>query len=119
MSQQIKHVPERTCIATRVKKPKKDLLRIVVNPSTGKLEVDLKGKIRTRGANLDTTMEAFEIMVKKNLLRHALKLEKNPTKEEYDELRIEFEKAIEEKNFRDGNKPVKIRITKEQFEKIV
>jgi predicted RNA-binding protein YlxR (DUF448 family) len=117
MSQQ-KHVPERTCIATRVKKPKKDLLRIVVNPDSGKLEVDLKGKIRSRGANLDTTIEAFELMVKKNLLRHFLKLDTNPTKEEYDELRTQFLAAIEERKFREGNKPVKIRVTKEAFEKI-
>lgn len=113
-----KHVPMRTCVATRVKKPKKELIRIVLNPTTQKLEIDAKGKLRARGANLDMTIEAFDIMVRKNVLKYALKLSKAPTKDEYVELRKQFIEAIEEKKFREGNKFVTIRVKKEDYEKI-
>ncbi len=113
-----KHVPMRTCVATRVKKPKKDLVRIVLNPSNQKLEIDAKGKLRARGANLDMTIEAFDIMVKKNVLKYALKLSKAPTKEEYAELKKQFIEVVEEKKFREGNKPVTIRVKKEDYERV-
>lgn len=113
---QEKHVPMRTCIATKVTRPKNELIRIVFDPDSKKLEVDLKGKIRARGANLDMTEEAFDIAAKRNLFKNALKLEFNPSKQDYEELKIKFMEAIETKKFREGNKPVKLRIRKEDFE---
>ncbi|MCA9386208.1 YlxR family protein [Candidatus Dojkabacteria bacterium] len=108
--QKEKKEPIRTCIATREKCPKKDLVRIVLDPETNKLEVDLRNKIRARGANLLPTLEAFELMEKKKVLRRALKLDRAITQDEYKELREKFIEAIEEKNFRPNNKPVKVRV---------
>lgn len=119
MSKSKDHVPMRTCIATRVKKPKKELIRIVVDPKTGNLEIDLKGKLRARGANLDMTLEAYDLMVKKNVLKYALKLDKSPTKDQYETLRSRFIEAIEEKRFREGNKPVKLKIKKDEYDALV
>ncbi len=113
----IKHIPTRTCIVTREKRSKRELIKIIRNPETKKLEVDLRNKIKTRGANLTPSMEVFDKMVEKNLLTRALKLESKPTKEEYEILREDFQKAIEEKNFRPDNKPVKIRVDKKDLEK--
>lgn len=45
----IKKVPLRTCVITKEKLPKKELLRIVRTPE-GKVEVDLTGKMNGRGA---------------------------------------------------------------------
>lgn len=45
----IKKVPLRTCVITKEKLPKKELLRIVRTPE-GKVEIDLTGKMNGRGA---------------------------------------------------------------------
>ncbi|MBD3363324.1 DUF448 domain-containing protein [Candidatus Dojkabacteria bacterium] len=113
-----RHVPIRTCIATGEKKPKRELLRIVRHPETGDLEVDLRNKIRARGANISPTLEAFDLMVKKKVLPKALKLEDPISEKEYAKLRKKFRDAIEEKNFRPSNKPVKIRVKKKDIEKL-
>lgn len=116
-SQQIKqkHIPIRTCIATRVKKPKNELVRIVIDPETGKAVIDLRSKIRARGASVDTSEKAFDLMVKKRALQRALKLDNDLSKEEYENLKKDFLNAIEEKSFRPTNKAVKVRISKEEM----
>ena len=45
----MKRIPMRTCVACREKKPKKDLVRILLNDENG-LTVDLTGKKNGRGA---------------------------------------------------------------------
>lgn len=110
-----KNIPIRTCIATKVKKPKNELVKFVYNYDTEKVEVDLRNKIRGRGANLDTNEEAFDLMVKKKALPRALKFENDLSVEEYARLKKEFLDAVEEKNFRPTNKPVTIRIKKENL----
>ncbi len=108
-----KHVPIRTCIATGEKLSKFDLIRIVKNPSTGIFEIDLRNKIRARGANLKPTEEAFDLMVKKKALKRALLLEKDLSIEEYEDLKSKFLEAVEEKTFRPNNKPVRIKIPRQ------
>lgn len=105
--------PMRTCIATGKKFPKRELLRIVFNPNTKEFEVDLRNKVRARGANIQPTDEAFELMIKKKALPRALKLKSDLTPDQYSKLREKFQSTIEEKNFRPTNKPVKIRIPKQ------
>ncbi len=107
-----RHIPVRTCIATGEKRPKNELVRIVRNPQNQSLEIDLKNKIRARGANLLPTLEAFDLMRKKRALMRALKLEKDLTNEEYEDLRNKFLSSLEEKAFRPDNKPVTIRVKK-------
>ena len=63
-------------------------------------------------------MEAFDLAIKKRAISRALKLEKPLTKEEIDQLRIEFQIAIDEKKFRPREKPVMIRVKKEVVEKL-
>lgn len=111
----IKNVPIRTCIATKVRKPKNELIRLVLDPVQNTVVVDLRSKIRARGANLDMTEKAFDIMQKARALVRALKLEKDLSLEEYVELKKKFLEAIEEKHFRPSNKPVKIRVKKEEL----
>ena len=110
-----KHIPIRTCIATGVSKPKSELIRLV-RLADGKVVVDVSGRERGRGANLDMTAEAFELAVKKKAIERALKLERSLGEEEIGKLRFEFQNAIEEKRFRKGNKPVTIRVAKEELE---
>jgi predicted RNA-binding protein YlxR (DUF448 family) len=48
---QLKHVPMRTCIACRQKRPKRELIRVVRTPE-GCIEFDPRGKRSGRGAYL-------------------------------------------------------------------
>ncbi|UCH50686.1 MAG: YlxR family protein [Chloroflexota bacterium] len=65
-----RHVPERSCIACREKKSKRDLIRLV--SSTGFVEIDLKGKGAGRGVYLCPMRECWETGLKGNRLEHAL-----------------------------------------------
>lgn len=112
----IKHVPVRTCIATGEKKPKNELMRIV-KLIDGTLKVDPRSKLEGRGANLSMTMEAFDTAIKKRALNRALKLGRTLKSEEVEQLRVDFEHAIAEKVFRPKDKPVTIRVKKEDLEK--
>ena len=44
-----RHIPERTCVACGVKKPKRELVRIACSPQGG-ISVDATGKAPGRGA---------------------------------------------------------------------
>lgn len=69
------HVPERTCIACRQKRPKRELVRVVRN-SEGNVDVDLSGKKTGRGAYLCRNKECWEFAInrdKKDRLAHALR----------------------------------------------
>ena len=60
----------RTCIITKEKLPKKELLRIVRTPE-GNIEVDLTGKLNGRGAYIKKDLEVLEKAKKgKALERH-------------------------------------------------
>lgn len=110
----MKHVPIRTCIVTRVKKPKNQLVRIV-RTEDGDVVVDNGEKIKGRGANIDMKVEIFDKAIKKHILTKALKLNREFSEAEVSKLRQDFINFIEEKEFRHSNKPVKIRITKQDL----
>jgi predicted RNA-binding protein YlxR (DUF448 family) len=69
-----KHVPERTCIVCRQKRPKWEMVRIVRTPQ-GTLEIDNRGKKAGRGAYLCRTKDCWEAGLAKKKLEYALKTE--------------------------------------------
>lgn len=114
----IKHVPMRTCIVTHKKLSKSELIRLVKLDS-GKVEIDLRGKLKGRGANISPDLTVFEDALQKGVIERALKLEHKFSPEEVLPLRTAFQSAIEERTFRPDNKPVSIRIDKKTFEKVL
>jgi len=69
-----KHVPERTCVVCRQKRPKWEMVRIVRTPQ-GTLEIDNRGKKAGRGAYLCKAEECWEAGLTKKRLGYALKTE--------------------------------------------
>ena len=80
----VRKIPERTCVVTREKYPKMELLRIVKTPE-GNIEVDLTGKKNGRGAYIKKDLEVLELAKKNKALEKHLeiKIEDNI----YDELK--------------------------------
>lgn len=77
-------IPLRTCVITKEKLPKKDLLRVVRTPE-GSIEVDLTGKLNGHGAYIKKDKDVV------------LKASKNKALERYLETPIEesvYEKII-------------------------
>ena len=73
----------RTCVVTKEKCEKMNLIRVVRTPE-GNVEVDLHGKKNGRGAYLKKDLEVFEKAKKSKILDRVLEVE---IKEEfYDEL---------------------------------
>lgn len=68
-----KHKPNRTCIACRQVKDKRELIRVVRTPQ-GKIEIDPTGKANGRGAYLCKQTSCWEKGVKKERLAQALKV---------------------------------------------
>ena len=77
-------VPMRTCVITREKLEKKDLIRVVRTPE-GKVVVDLTGKANGRGAYLKRDLSVIEKAEKTKQLNSVLEV--NVEKEIFDELR--------------------------------
>jgi len=69
----IKHVPQRTCVACRQVKPKRELIRLVCS-ANGSVEVDITGKKAGRGAYLCQTWECWEAGLKQGRLEYALQI---------------------------------------------
>ena len=67
----VKKIPLRTCVITREKLPKKDLLRIVRTPE-GKVIVDESGKMNGRGAYIKKDVTVLEQAKKKKILERHL-----------------------------------------------
>lgn len=76
-------IPMRTCVITKEKCEKKDLVRIVRTPE-GIVEVDLTGKKNGRGAYLKKDKEVFAKAKKSNALERIL--ETNISDELYNSL---------------------------------
>lgn len=76
-------IPMRTCVITKEKCEKKDLVRIVRTPE-GTVEVDLTGKKNGRGAYLKKDIVVFEKAKKSKALERILEIEIND--ELYDSL---------------------------------
>lgn len=68
-----KHKPQRTCIACRETKDKRDLIRVVRTPA-GSLVVDPTGKANGRGAYLCRQASCWEKGLQKQRLVQALKI---------------------------------------------
>jgi predicted RNA-binding protein YlxR (DUF448 family) len=68
-----KHKPQRTCIACRETKNKRDLIRVVRTPA-GNLIVDPTGKANGRGAYLCRQASCWEKGLSKQRLAQALKV---------------------------------------------
>ena len=67
-------IPMRTCVVTREKCEKKDLLRIVRNKEEG-VVVDLSGKKNGRGAYIKKDLEVLEKAKKSKALERHLECE--------------------------------------------
>ena len=70
----MKKIPMRSCIITKEKLPKQELIRVVRTPE-GNVIVDLSGKANGRGAYLKKDSEVFEKAKKSKVLNRHLELE--------------------------------------------
>ena len=73
MGRKNKHIPQRTCVACRQTRDKKDLIRLVCTDG-GIVEVDPSAKKPSRGAYLCPQKDCWEIGLKRNRLEHALRI---------------------------------------------
>ncbi len=69
-----KKIPMRTCVVTREKLPKKDLMRIVRNKD-GEVFVDTSGKQNGKGVYLKLDKEVIEKARKNKILDRCLEVE--------------------------------------------
>jgi predicted RNA-binding protein YlxR (DUF448 family) len=67
-----RHIPERTCIACRQIKPKREMVRIVKVSDTI-IQIDEIGKQSGRGAYLCKTKQCWNEGLKGNRLEHVLR----------------------------------------------
>lgn len=67
----IKKIPLRSCVVTKEKLPKKDLLRVVRTPEGGVI-VDLSGKANGRGAYIKKDLEVLNKARKSKILERRL-----------------------------------------------
>lgn len=76
-SKRRKHAPQRTCIACRALRPKRDLVRIVrlsASEEEGRVVVDETGKRNGRGAYLCRQQECWEKALARQQLERALRV---------------------------------------------
>ncbi|MBI3942088.1 MAG: YlxR family protein [Chloroflexi bacterium] len=76
-----KHVPQRTCIACRQVRDKRDLVRVVRTPE-GSIEIDERGKRNGRGAYLCRSSTCWALALNRKALEHALEVEITPAQKE-------------------------------------
>ena len=83
----VKKIPMRSCVVTREKCEKRDLIRIVRTPE-GEVKIDLNGKMNGRGAYIKKDVTVVDKARKSKVLeRH---LEVNVPDTIYDELKKWF-----------------------------
>lgn len=70
----MKRVPIRTCVVTREKCEKKDLIRVVKDKDSH-VSVDISGKMNGRGAYLKKDLEVFKKAQKEKVLNRILEVE--------------------------------------------
>ena len=75
--QAVRQIPQRTCVACRSVKAKRDLVRVVRAPG-GSVELDITGKQAGRGAYLCRTRECWEVGLKRGRLEHSLRTKLSP-----------------------------------------
>lgn len=70
----VKKIPMRTCVVTRLKYPKQELIRVVRTPD-GEVVIDTTGKVNGHGAYLKKDIEVFEKAEKSKCLNKILEVE--------------------------------------------
>ncbi len=70
----MKKIPMRSCVVTKEKLPKYELIRVVRTPD-GNVIIDLNGKANGRGAYLKKDLEVFEKARKSKILNRHLEVE--------------------------------------------
>ena len=80
----VKKIPMRSCVITKEKLPKKEVIRVVKTPEQT-VVVDLTGKVNGRGAYLKKDLTVFEKAQKNKILDKILEIEVKD--EVYDELK--------------------------------
>ena len=70
----MKKIPERMCVVTREKFPKKELIRVVKNKD-GEVFVDETGKLNGKGAYLKKDKEVIEKAKKNRILDRILEID--------------------------------------------
>jgi len=106
--QKIKHVPMRTCIQTREKLPKNELLHFVYLKDKGEFIFDPKGKARGRGANLKNDLDIFDMAVKVKAFNRAFKT--NISSENINMVRKTVKKFLTRQNLSKDGKKISIRV---------
>lgn len=66
-----RHIPQRTCIACRQVRPKRELIRVVRTPA-GHVEIDPGGKKSGRGAYVCARRSCWEPALRKGRIEHEL-----------------------------------------------
>ena len=66
-----RHIPQRTCIACREVRPKRELIRVVRTPA-GHVEIDAGGKKSGRGAYVCARRSCWEPALRKGRIEHEL-----------------------------------------------
>ncbi len=69
-----KKIPMRTCIVTKEKLPKKELIRVVRTPNN-EVIVDVTGKANGRGAYLKKDLSVYELARKSKVIDRHLEVE--------------------------------------------
>ena len=69
-SDNLKKIPQRTCIGCNVQKNKSDLIRIVMNKE-GNISIDKTGKANGRGAYICNNIECLEKAIKSKKLERS------------------------------------------------
>ncbi|MGD8243777.1 MAG: YlxR family protein [Anaerolineae bacterium] len=67
-----KPVPQRTCVACRARRPKRELVRIVRTPE-GEVTLDKTGKLSGRGGYLCPERSCWEVALSRGQLERALR----------------------------------------------
>ena len=70
----VKKMPMRSCVVTKEKLPKQELIRVVRTPNQ-EVIVDLTGKANGRGAYLKKDIEVFQKAKKSKILDRILEIE--------------------------------------------
>lgn len=70
----VKKIPMRTCVVTKEKLPKQELIRVVRTPE-GQIMIDQTGKANGRGAYLKKDLEVFKEAQKNKVLNKYLEID--------------------------------------------
>ena len=70
----VKKIPMRTCVVTKEKLEKRDLIRIVKTP-VGDIKIDITGKVNGRGAYIKKDVEVVNKAKKTKILEKVLETE--------------------------------------------